>query len=364
MPMRGNKGEWSEIYALLKILGEGLVYAGDEGLNKIAGLFYPIVRAILGKEKQRIEYSIISGDVVIESIESGEVFRIPQFRFLEKASEILKEIYSGEGVFAIKAADSFLSEVRCKSLKAGANDKSDIRIVLHDSKTGLDPELGFSIKSRLGAASTLLNASKATNILFRVVEEKCLSNDDVEAINGIVGSRNKVIKRIEALWAAGCELEFSRVENPTFAFNLAMLDSEMGKLVASLLLAQLHIQKSDFQSLVNYIAQYNPLSISGDRGQLANLYQYKCKQLLAAIALGMVPATPWDGYYEANGGYLVVREDGEVLCYHFFERNRFEDYLFVNAHLERSSTNRYDYAKLFRVGETLFFRLNLQIRLR
>ena len=66
--MRGNKGEWSEIYALLKILGEGLVYAGDEGLNKIAGLFYPIVRAILGKEKQRIEYSIIYGDVVIESI--------------------------------------------------------------------------------------------------------------------------------------------------------------------------------------------------------------------------------------------------------------------------------------------------------
>lgn len=35
MALTGNKGEWSEIYTLLKLLGEGKVYAGDQHMNKI-----------------------------------------------------------------------------------------------------------------------------------------------------------------------------------------------------------------------------------------------------------------------------------------------------------------------------------------
>lgn len=40
MALTGNKGEWSEIYTLLKLLGEGKVYAGDQHMNKIHDLFY------------------------------------------------------------------------------------------------------------------------------------------------------------------------------------------------------------------------------------------------------------------------------------------------------------------------------------
>ncbi len=31
----GNKGEWSEIYTLLKVLGDKNLYLGDEDLNRI-----------------------------------------------------------------------------------------------------------------------------------------------------------------------------------------------------------------------------------------------------------------------------------------------------------------------------------------
>lgn len=51
MALTGNKGEWSEIYTLLKLLGEGKVYAGDQNLNKIQNLFYPIIM-ILRQEKE------------------------------------------------------------------------------------------------------------------------------------------------------------------------------------------------------------------------------------------------------------------------------------------------------------------------
>lgn len=48
--LKGNKGEWSEIYALLKLLGDKEIYAGDENSNKIPDLLYPIVK-ILRDEK-------------------------------------------------------------------------------------------------------------------------------------------------------------------------------------------------------------------------------------------------------------------------------------------------------------------------
>ena len=41
-------------------------------------------------------------------------------------------------------------------------DKTDIKIILHDRRTRINSEMGFSIKSQLGGDSTLLNASKAT----------------------------------------------------------------------------------------------------------------------------------------------------------------------------------------------------------
>jgi len=53
------------------------------------------------------------------------------------------------------------------------------------------------------------------------------------------------------------------------------------------------------------------------------------------------------------------------ICYHFYDRNRFEDYLFSNAYLERSSTSRHEYASIIKENDgTLSFKLNFQVRLK
>ena len=41
-----NKGEWSELYALFKLLCDGELSAGDENLNKINNLIYPVIRIL------------------------------------------------------------------------------------------------------------------------------------------------------------------------------------------------------------------------------------------------------------------------------------------------------------------------------
>lgn len=54
MAISGNKGEWSEIYTLFKLLGEGRVHAGDADMNMM-DLYYPIVN-IIREESKRYEY--------------------------------------------------------------------------------------------------------------------------------------------------------------------------------------------------------------------------------------------------------------------------------------------------------------------
>ncbi len=73
------------------------------------------------------------------------------------------------------------------------------------------------------------------------------------------------------------------------------------------------------------------------------------KVLLLDAALGMTPAKEWSCRYDANGGYIVVRKDGEIVCYHFYNRNDVEDYLYYNTRFERPSRSRYKYGNLFRV---------------
>ena len=80
------------------------------------------------------------------------------------------------------------------------------------------------------------------------------------------------------------------------------------------------------------------------------------------IALGMMPSRVWTGELDATGGYLVVKEDGEVLCYHIYNRNEFEDYLLNNTKLETASSTRHDFGTVYEEVTKQFFKLNLQIR--
>lgn len=87
------------------------------------------------------------------------------------------------------------------------------------------------------------------------------------------------------------------------------------------------------------------------------------KVLLLSAALGMVPGKEWTGKFDANGGYLVVRKDGEIICYHFYNQNDVEDYLYNNTRFERASRSRYGFGKLYRdLDGEAYMKLNVQIR--
>ncbi len=362
MALTGNKGEWSEIYTLLKLLGEGKVYAGDQNLNKIQDLFYPIIMILRQEKDGGYNYRLQDKDVVIQTPAGEELLRIPASVFLVEAENLLKAINENDGAFGVPQIEVFMNSIYCDSLKAKSSDKTDIRIILHDRRTKINSEMGFSIKSQLGGDSTLLNASKATNFNFKVTGVD-LSDDEITAINSINPKRNKVIEKVNAIKKKGASLIFDKVENSTFRNNLVMLDGDLPAIIANLLLEQLNTGVSTLKELADKITETNPLQY--DVEQASPFYAYKIKHLLTSVALGMMPATAWSGKFDANGGYLVVKKDGEILCYHFYDRNRFEDYLFSNAYLERSSTTRHEYASIIKETDgSLSFKLNFQVRLK
>ena len=84
--------------------------------------------------------------------------------------------------------------------------------------------------------------------------------------------------------------------------------------------------------------------------------------MLTECALGMLPSKPWDGTADATGGYIIVREDGEVLCYHLFNRNEFENYLLLNTKFETASTSRHQFGSIYKENGKYYLKLNLQIR--
>ena len=361
MALTGNKGEGSEVYVMLKLLGAGKVYAGDQYLQRIEDLFYPIIRVLRNEQSQRIDYHLENEFICIKTEDNETHLRMPAKDFLLEAEKLLKAIKAHNGAFALPEIEAFLNRLHCHTLKAKSNDKTDICIVLHDPRTRLNKDLGFSKKSQLGGNSTLLNASKATNFNYHILNST-LNQSYIESINNLNPSRNKVLERIKAIKAKGGVLEFDKVINDTFRNNLIMLDGDLPAILAHLLLLQVESGKSMLKDLVDLLNEQNPLHY--DSIETFPFYAYKIKLLLTSTALGLMPAIAWNGLFDANGGYLVVKNDGEVLCYHFYDRNRFEDYLFPNAYLERASTSRHDYARIeMAENNQLSFRLNLQVRL-
>lgn len=339
------------------MLGDKEIYVGDENLNKIPDLLYPILKILRDENNGNFEYSVNDNLVLITG--ENESFNISINEFKQKADLLLNRIKESHGSsFDIPEIETFLSQIKCSTLKAKSSSKTDIRILIHDLKTNLQPELGFSIKSQLGGASTLLNAGKTTNFIYKI--ENCdFSNEFVNRTN-LIDSRSKIKDRLNAVINNRCKIQFNQTEKEVFGNNLILIDSLLPNILAEITYTFYASNLFKITDLVKNIENINPLNFNTANNH--KFYEYKIKKFLTEVALGMMPAKVWNGIYDATGGYLVVKEDGEVLSYHIYNKNKFENYLFHNTKLETASSSRHGFGKIYEENGKYFIKLNLQIR--
>ena len=353
----GNKGEWSEIYTLFKLLGDKQLFLGNKEIEKLEGIVYPILRVLRTENNGDFEYSIKDEIILISGGE--EVLKIPVPEFKQKAKFLLDKIkINKQRTFSIPEIEAFMQSINCLSLKASSAAKTDITIVVHDQRTNQQPTLGFSIKSQLGSPSTLLNAGKTTNFIFKIPNLK-LDKLEIEMINSI-DSRSKIMDRINEVLQLNGELEFIKTERQIFANNLILIDSKLPEILSQIVYEFYSSDKSSIVNLVDKTTSKNPLEF--DISNEHKFYEYKIKRFLTDVALGMMPSKVWTGQYDSTGGYLIVKENGDVLCYHIYNRNEFEDYLFNNTKLDTASSSRHDFGTIYEENGELYFKLNLQIR--
>jgi hypothetical protein len=363
----GNRGEWSELYVLIKILADGRLYGADKHGKRTDDVYYDVNKVIRKENNVEIEYVISEDKEYIEVIIAGEKKAvIGADRIVEESEHLFDAITrSSSRTFSVARTELLMDELYCTKLKSPSSDKSDIRIQIHDHRTGLEPTLGFSIKSALGSLPTLVNSSGSTNVIFDLIGN--MTSEIAEVVNfsekeGDWGKKRITLsERYQNLYSNGIELKYTGTQNSVFEDNLRMIDSSLPEILAEML--KLHYVEgiSDISEQIKILSKKNPLEYR--KPDEYPYYEFKIKKLLVSYALGMRSSAPWKGDEQASGGYIIVKEDGDVLCYHLYNRNDFEDYLVQHTKLDTPSTTRHEYSNVYKtLNEKYRLKLNLQIR--
>ncbi len=348
-----NVGEWSELYALSNVLVNAGAFAANSEQEKLPDTFIKVASAFVASRNPErvIEYrpssnavEVIDGDLVVGVVSKNE---------LEQASKrVFEDLTSGEyhKTFALASGDFLLRLLsREKPSADSTQTMSDLDFIIEDPATKvLSPRVGFSIKSQLGSASTLLNAGGTTNFVYQVHLPEGLDLADLE-LTGESPQRD-VKKMIDA----GCEIKFQQMESARFQENLEKLDSQMPEFVAGALLTYYATDSSRFSEVLD--EAFPPADPKSSQRI------FKVKQFLGAIAMGLRPSSLWDGDVTKFRGLLVVKSNGDVVMYYLYNLLEFQDFLFSAVKFETASTTRHKFGEVYEEGGSLRLKLNLQIR--
>ncbi|WP_076416407.1 HpaII family restriction endonuclease [Shewanella sp. UCD-KL12] len=367
-----NAGEWAELYALIKILADGKLFPADGEQNIIEGSYYPVVSIPMQNDDNSspIEFRVESDKTIL--VKSPDKTNIITMKELHtEASNFFKIISSRKGrSFSVPEIEPLLDKLQNPTTKQSSDKKADIHICLHDINTGQTVNSGFSIKSRHSKPATLLNASKQTLFRYRVVDKnssksvkESLATYDVNKEK--IGSKT----RVQNLNKNGYDLEFEYVVGESFSENLTLIDSSLALILSECLKFYMNSNKTSLSYIVEEVAKKNPCGFKArDSERIKDFYIYKVKRLLIDAALGMMPSKPWKGQFDASGGYIIVKEAGDIVCYHIFSWNAFQDYLFNNLKFEapsstgKGSKSSFNYALPLEIKGIQYMDICLQIR--
>lgn len=369
---RLNKGEWAEFYVMMKLLGEGRLYTANKLLQKNYQSYLDVLKIIRQEcETQVLEYIIdeANGVVIVKPQDSDTILvTMPVSDFNDYAKMLFDGIKDIKGS-SVPAPDPvcdfakviYVSKPKApavKALKKQFGGKNDIFIEVRDGQTAIVSIMGFSIKSKFGQNPTLFNAGSSSQYLYKLTGCDDTMMDEFNAIteNGGRGwSKCKAYLSDHSI-----SMEFARTQNPIYNDNLFLVRESMAKIMAWCVKDRLIDSPSHFEVMetVERMISANPLGVPGARVY----YEKAIKDFLMAGFTGMTAGKEWDGKEQVNGGYIVVMDDGDVICYHSSDRESFRDYLYRNTHFEYVSADKYVWSRIVKINGEYYLPLNLSVR--
>ena len=367
-----NKGEWAEFYVMMKLLGEGRLYTANKLLQKNYQSYLDVLKIIRQEcETQVLEYIIDEANsVVIVKPQDSDIIlaTMPVSDFNDYAKMLFDGIKDIKGS-SVPAPDPvcdfakviYVSKPKApavKALKKQFGGKNDIFIEVRDGQTAIVSIMGFSIKSKFGQNPTLFNAGSSSQYLYKLTGCDDAMMDEFNAITENDGRGWSKCKTYLA--DHGITMEFARTQNPIYNDNLFLVRESMAKIMAWCVKDRLIDSPGHFEVMetVERMIAANPLGVPGARVY----YEKAIKDFLMAGFTGMTAGKEWDGKEQVNGGYIVVMDDGDVICYHSSDRESFRDYLYRNTHFEYVSADKYVWSRIIKIDGEYYLPLNLSVR--
>lgn len=369
---KATKRELGEIYAFFRLLADGSVYMGTPQVQKDMNRCWPV--ALIQREEhdgtrryyiEETEVRMVSGEVdrsgQFVPKEEVEPVTFPRTDFGEAADYVLDILKhsSGEEVEVPDGLEGFLDAVRIYDLEAKTDDRTDFKVAFWQKDA---PLTGFCVRCRLSPMNPLLDGGRTANLKLEQTGVK-FAVPTVNKVNALPESPNEVAERMLMIERLGGVLKYSDVADRVFRCNLLMIDLHFPRMLAEMV-RLMHLEGiTRVAELTERIKELNPLKIKDELIQKHGFYEYKMKQFLLALALGMRPAKIFRGTDSAVEGMLLVDGQGDLLCYHQSYRQDFAEFLYQNTRFEKGALEKDKYGFLERENGSWYFKLNVKIGL-
>ena len=345
-----NKGEWSELYAFLHLLNEPNLIIIDENLNIIDSKIFKIVDILLSDKKYHIDLQGIR-----KTTNDDHLIKKYSAEYISENTKILLEKIlnhkKSKGSFKINEITPLIDDLLDgKKPKGHSFTKGDFEANVFDSKISAIKNISYNIKSNLGSKATLLNASSNTNFIYQVDK----IDDEIMEKNNSIISKTKLLDRCNFLNKSGAQINFIDTESNAFGYNLSLIDSNLHKILADMLLLSYQENEKDIKKLLDIVSKSKDDNL---------FYKKKMSDFANAVTFGMRAGKKWNGINEVNGGIILVTEKGEIyLLDLIYFKEIVDKYLIDNIKFDSPSSSRYKMFEIYKQNGHYFFKLNLQVR--
>ncbi|WP_294589833.1 HpaII family restriction endonuclease [uncultured Bacteroides sp.] len=369
MAFEATKRELGELYTFFRLLADGKVSLGTPKAQKDETKCWPIAliqreehdgtrRYYIGEEEVRIVGGTTEKNGTFIPSDK-EPLSIPREDFAAAAEIVFHHLKNtaGEEIEISEGLEAFLDAVNIFDLEAKTEDRTDFSVAFWHPEA---PLTGFNVRCRLSPMNPLLDGGRTANLKLEQSGIK-FAVPTVNKVNALPESPTEVAERMMMIERLGGVLKYSDVADRVFRCNLLMVDLHFPRMLAEMVRIMHLDGTTRVSELTERIKEMNVLKIKDELINKHGFYEFKMKQFLLALALGMRPAKIYNGTDSAVEGMFLTNANGEVLCYHKSERRTFADFLFFNTRFEKSSVDKDKYGFLERENGVYYFKLNAKI---
>ena len=336
-----NRGEWTEAYVFLRLLGDGRIYGASADLVKDELTYIDIINIIRDEPDKCLIFERFVKDEVayVQSFKGDEKLKIitaPELT--EKATllyEKIRNVTAGDRKIQVPEIQKYMEGLSIDSPKANLSEdakekygaKTDIIVTTEDSFDHVRTVGGFSIKSHIGSSPTLFNCSQSSGFVYKIV------GCDVDGMHRL--NYKEGFLRIITAIKEEYSLEYVGCRNEIFEQNIRVVDSRMDEILQKAMLMQIRyvkgLKSSGIPEVCKVLAAHNPIGVRNPEV----FYEAKLKSFLFASFAGMTASEEWSGRKKLTGGYIDVDREGELLYYRAISDDIFENYLFKHTYIDR-----------------------------